>query len=44
MGSKLGGGESFPNLSLALVGGGNLELPADLKTRYSVILFYRGHW
>jgi hypothetical protein len=44
MGAKLGGGEAFPALRLALVGGGEIELPADLKSGYSVILFYRGHW
>jgi len=44
MTAKLASGDSFPNMSLALVGGGNIELPSDLKTTYSVILFYRGHW
>ena len=44
MADKLGGGESFPNMSLKLVGSGSINLPSDLKTTYSVILFYRGHW
>ncbi len=44
MTAKLASGDSFPNMSLALVGGGSIELPSDLKTSYSVILFYRGHW
>ena len=44
MAEKLGSGDSFPNMSLALAGGGSIALPSDLKTTYSVILFYRGHW
>ena len=44
MAEKLGAGDGFPNMSLSLVGGGGIELPSDLKTTYSVILFYRGHW
>ena len=44
MAEKLGAGDGFPSMSLSLVGGGSIELPADLKTTYSVILFYRGHW
>ncbi len=44
MTAKLGGGEAFPAMRLSLVAGGEIALPSDLKTSYSVILFYRGHW
>jgi|TARA_B100001971_G_C17760757_1_gene320056 peroxiredoxin len=44
MAAKLGSGEAFPEMELPLVGGGSIALPLDLKTSYSVILFYRGHW
>ena len=44
MTAKLASGDSFPSMSLALVGGGTIELPLDLKTAYSIVLFYRGHW
>ena len=44
MTEKLGPGDGFPKMSLALVGGGSIELPSALKTSYSVVLFYRGHW
>ncbi len=44
MAEKLGGGDAFPNISLPLVGGGEINLPSDLDTTYSLILFYRGHW
>ena len=41
---KLGIGDTFPKLQLSLVGGGTLDLPDGLDSRYKVILFYRGHW
>jgi peroxiredoxin len=44
MAQKLDAGDSFPAMTLNLVGGGTLELPADLKSNYSIIIFYRGHW
>ena len=44
MAEKLNTGDAFPALTLDLVGGGKLELPAGLDARYKVILFYRGHW
>ena len=44
MSEKLGIGDTFPEMTLNLVGGGSLELPKDLSTKYKVILFYRGHW
>jgi len=44
MAAKLASGDAFPHMELPLVGGGSITLPSDLKTSYSVILFYRGHW
>ena len=44
MTATLGPGDSFPGMSLNLVGGGTINLPEDLKSNYAVILFYRGHW
>ena len=44
MSEKLGIGDTSPEMTLNLVGGGSLELPKDLNTKYKVILFYRGHW
>jgi hypothetical protein len=41
---KLGLGDTFPEMTLQLVGGGSLDLPAGLGTKYGVIVFYRGHW
>ncbi len=44
MAEKLNTGDLFPRLTLDLVDGAKLELPAGLDARYKVILFYRGHW
>jgi peroxiredoxin len=44
MGNKLDAGDTFPDMALNLVGGSTLRLPGDLKSNYSIILFYRGHW
>jgi hypothetical protein len=44
MAEKLNTGDVFPRLTLHLVDGTKLELPAGLDARYKVILFYRGHW
>lgn len=44
MSSKLGIGDSFPELSLNLVDGGSIDLPGGLEGKYKVVLFYRGHW
>lgn len=44
MSKKLGIGDTFPNISINLVGGGAIDLPAGLGSKYGVILFYRGHW
>jgi hypothetical protein len=44
MAEKLGLGSTFPALTLNLVGGGTLDLPGGLDSKYKVILLYRGHW
>ena len=44
MARKLDAGDRFPDMTLALSGGGTVRLPDDLASDYSVILFYRGHW
>ncbi len=44
MAEKLGTGEMFPRMTLDLVDGSRLELPAGMDCRYGIILFYRGHW
>ncbi|WP_420595506.1 peroxiredoxin family protein [Deinococcus sp.] len=41
---RLNNGDTFPTLSAELVGGGTLNLPADLAGGWSVVLFYRGDW
>ena len=44
MAHKLGIGDTFPNLTLDLVDGSAMQLPAGLDAKYRIILFYRGHW
>jgi len=44
MTKKLGIGDQFPDITLNLVRGGELVLPADLDAKYNIVLFYRGHW
>ena len=44
MAEKLNTGDTFPSLTLDLVGGGTLTVPDGLDSKYKVILFYRGHW
>ncbi|MEN8143451.1 MAG: hypothetical protein ABFS14_00750 [Gemmatimonadota bacterium] len=41
---KLDTGVRFPPLRIPLIDGTTLQLPADAEGRYSVLLFYRGHW
>ena len=50
MGEMLQQGGRFPQLELKLLpfgsgsGGGTLTLPGDAPSRYTALLFYRGHW
>lgn len=41
---RLHNGQVFPELDLALVGGGRLSLPGDLEGSFAVVLIYRGAW
>ncbi len=44
MATKLDAGEQFPELTLQLTGGTTLQLPRGMGTKYTIALFYRGHW
>ncbi len=44
MAEKLNLLDSFPSMTLSIVGGGSLRVPDDISTPYAVVLFYRGHW
>ena len=44
MAEKLQQGDCLPNVTLQLVDGGTINLPDDAPTRYTALLFYRGHW
>ena len=41
---KLDGGDLFPTMTLNLVDGHTLALPADLSHDVTILLGYRGHW
>lgn len=41
---KLGVGDTFPELKLSVVGGGEVVLPRDIGSPFAIVLFYRGHW
>ena len=44
MSEKLQQGDRMPTLTLNLIDGGTLSLPADMSSRYLALLFYRGVW
>ena len=44
MAEKLQQGDRLPSVTLKLVDGGTITLPDDATTRYTALLFYRGHW
>ena len=44
MGDMLQQGDRFPQLELNLLDGGTLTLPGGAPSRYTALLFYRGHW
>ncbi len=44
MAEKLQQGDRFPQLTLKLVGGGTIRIPDEAPSRYTSLLFYRGHW
>lgn len=40
----LNNGDAFPDITLDLVGGGTVTIPADLAGSYAAVLIYRGSW
>ncbi len=44
MGEKLQQADRFPSLGLKTVSGDVIALPGDAPSRYTALLFYRGHW
>lgn len=44
MGSMLQAGDTFPSTRLELTDGRSVVLPDDGGSRYTIALFYRGHW
>lgn len=44
MAEKLGIGAVFPDMALNVTNGGSIALPRGLNAKYTVVLFYRGHW
>ena len=44
MGEKLQQGDRLPKMTLKLLDGDTLTLPDDAPSRYTALLFYRGHW
>ena len=44
MTTMLTSSDQFPDIVLTTVTEEQLQLPADLETPYTVVLFYRGHW
>lgn len=43
-GRTLDNGAVFPEMVFDSTDGGRITLPADLKDKWTVLLFYRGHW
>ena len=41
---QLNPGDPFPNYMVLTTDGRTLNIPADLKGDYAVIIFYRGVW
>ena len=37
-------GDAFPEISLSLVGGGEISIPSDMTGSWVYLLFYRGGW
>jgi peroxiredoxin len=44
MARQLSPGDPFPTYNVPTVNHGRLNIPADLKGEYAVIIFYRGIW
>ncbi len=41
---RLENGALFPTLTAARVGGGEMTIPQDVAGKWTIVLFYRGHW
>ena len=44
MAKKLNAGDTFPELTVNIRGGGTFDVRDNLEARYNIILLYRGHW
>ena len=44
MAEKLQQGDRIPRIELKLLDGETLILPDNAASRYTALLFYRGHW
>ncbi len=44
MADKLNPGEVFPDITLKIAGGGEMNIPSELTSPLNIVLFYRGHW
>ena len=44
MTTMLASGDQFPGITLNGADGSQIQLPSDLITPYTIVLFYRGHW
>ena len=41
---RLDTGDTFPQLTIRMLGGDTINLPVDVAGHWSVVLFNRGHW
>ncbi len=44
MAAKLRDGDQFPEMRVQTVAHGAMSIPNDFKSRWVVLLFYRGWW
>ncbi|MFQ6031092.1 MAG: hypothetical protein ACE5Q6_26820 [Dehalococcoidia bacterium] len=44
MSDKLQQADRFPPIDFKLVDGGAIKIPEEAPSRYTALLFYRGHW
>ena len=44
MTQRLRAGDKFPPLTVKLASGQTITIPDELNSRYTAVLFYRGHW
>ena len=44
MTTMLTSGDQLPDITLNVADGSQIQLPLDLTTPYTIVLFYRGHW